>query len=98
MLLFLGFIRAEIVLIKRQTILTNYWVENVVRTVLIINTRLYLNRDGLHLNRKDIYQISCNFNKDYFNDGRNLQNFNLTDNLTTEDLNKSNHLGESSPH
>ena len=29
-----------------------------------INTRLHLNRDGLHLNRKGIYQISCNF-KDY---------------------------------
>ena len=33
-----------------------------------INTRLHLNRDGLHLNRKGIYQISCNF-KDYFNNG-----------------------------
>ena len=30
-----------------------------------VNTRLHLNRDGLHLNRKDMYQISCNF-KDYF--------------------------------
>ena len=33
-----------------------------------INTRLHLNRDGLHLNRTGIYQISCNF-KDYFNNG-----------------------------
>ena len=33
-----------------------------------INTRLHLNRDSLHLNRKGIYQISCNF-KDYFNNG-----------------------------
>ena len=33
-----------------------------------INARLHLNRDGLHLNRKGIYQISCNF-KDYFNNG-----------------------------
>ena len=32
------------------------------------NTRLRLNRDGLHLNRKSIYQISRNF-KDYFNYG-----------------------------
>ena len=31
-----------------------------------INTRLHLNRDGLHLNRKGIYQISCS-SKDYFN-------------------------------
>ena len=33
-----------------------------------INTSLRLNRDGLHLNRKVIYQISCNF-KDYFDNG-----------------------------
>ena len=33
-----------------------------------INTRLHLNRDGLYLNRKCIYQISCNF-KGYFNNG-----------------------------
>ena len=33
-----------------------------------IDTRLHLNRDGLHINRKGTYQISCNF-KDYFNNG-----------------------------
>ena len=33
-----------------------------------INIRLHLNRDGLHLNRKVIYQISCNL-KDYFDNG-----------------------------
>ena len=33
-----------------------------------INTRLHLNRDGLYLNRKGIYQISYNF-KDYFKNG-----------------------------
>ena len=66
-----------------------------------INTRLHLNRDGLHLNKKGIHQISCNF-KDYFHNGlkfgRNLQNFDLTDNLITEDLNRSNHLGKSLSH
>ena len=31
-----------------------------------ITARLHLNRDGLHLNRKGIYQISCS-SKDYFN-------------------------------
>ena len=33
-----------------------------------INTSLHLNRDGLNLNRKGIYQISCDF-KDYFDNG-----------------------------
>ena len=33
-----------------------------------INARLHFNRDDLHLNRKGIYQIGCNF-KDYFNNG-----------------------------
>ena len=36
MLLFLGFVHAEIVLIKRQMKWTNYWLENVLRTVLIL--------------------------------------------------------------
>ena len=33
-----------------------------------INTKLHLNRDGLHLNGKDVHQISCSLQY-YFNNG-----------------------------
>ena len=69
MSLLLGFVHAEIVLIKRQ-MMAEKCGENGFDYIPHnnINKRLHMNRDSLHLNRKDIYQISCNF-KECFNNG-----------------------------
>ena len=73
MSLLLGFVHAEIVLIKRQMMWTNCWLKNVVRTVLIIYLIIVLIQGCIWI---EIAKV----------------------NLITEDLIKSNHLGESLSH
>ena len=105
MLLFQGFVHEEIVLIKRQTmwLLAGKCFENGFDYIPHnnINTRLHLNRDGIHLNSKGIYiklAASLNIVLKWLKFSRNLQNFNLTDNLITEVLNECNHFGVSLSH